>query len=118
MREKPYGGTRWQPQLDIADTGEELHVALDAPGMSPENFEITIEDNTLQIAGTRTLQPHPPGGTHTLLCERPCGAFQRTIPLPYPVETQKIEATYKEGILNVRLPKTAEAQAKRIAIKT
>lgn len=123
LSETPHGGfKRWKPQLDIADTGQELHVTLDAPGMSPENFELTLEDNTLQISGTRTLPNPTPSenssGTHSLRCERPSGAFQRTIPLPYPVETQKIEATYKEGILNVRLPKTAEAQAKKIAIKT
>ena len=109
--------TQWQPDLDIADTGQELHITLDAPGMTPDNFEITVEENTLQIAGTRTPQPTSDHAS-TLLCERPSGAFQRTIALPYPVETQKIEATYKEGLLNIKLPKTAEAQPKKIAIKT
>jgi HSP20 family molecular chaperone IbpA len=128
--------------LDMHETENEILIELEAPGINPEDLELNIQEETLKIIGKKH-NPHaksptnpensnpentsdtPQAGvnptkqkTKTLLTERAYGQFQREIHLPYPTEKEKIQATFRNGILTVQLPKTPATQPKKIPIQT
>lgn len=102
----------WHPSADVYDHDREYLIAVDLPGIDRSALEITIDDNRLTIKGTRAA-----GATSTSRTERPTGRFLRTFSVPAAVDQQSIHAAYKDGVLEVRLPKRKEQAAKRIEIK-
>lgn len=102
----------WYPAADVYDRDGEYLIAVDLPGITRSTLEITIDDNRLTIKGTRTA-----GEVSTSRGERPTGRFLRTFGVPAAVDQQVIQAAYKDGVLEVRLPKRKEQAAKRIEIK-
>lgn len=102
----------WYPAADIYDQEEEYSIALDLPGIDRSTLEITVDDNRLTIKGTRVISE-----TATSRSERPSGRFSRTFNVPGSVDQKSIIATYKDGVLRVRLPKRKEETPKRIEIK-
>ncbi len=102
----------WYPAADVYDRDGEYLIAVDLPGIARSTLEITIDDNRLTIKGTRTA-----GETSTSRTERSNGRFLRTFSVPAAVDQQVIQATYKDGVLEVRLPKRKEQVSKRIEIK-
>lgn len=101
----------WYPAADVYDHDGEYLIAVDLPGIDRSALEITIDDNRLAIKGTRAVE------TSTSRTERPTGRFLRTFSLPGSVDQKSIHAAYKDGVLEVRLPKRKEEMAKRIEIK-
>ena len=109
-------GTRtWMPPADIHETDDELVVTADLPGMDLKSIDLRVENNVLSIAGERRLQETPKKGVAHRV-ERMYGAFARSFTLSTPVDTEKVQANYKDGVLTITLPKAQEAKPKRIAI--
>jgi HSP20 family protein len=102
----------WYPLADVYDHTQEYLIALDLPGIDRSTLEITIDDNRLTIRGTR-----PAAETATSRSERPVGRFLRTFSVPGSTDQKRIHATYKDGVLEIRLPKRKEETSKRIEIK-
>ncbi|MDQ3173081.1 MAG: Hsp20/alpha crystallin family protein [Acidobacteriota bacterium] len=101
----------WYPAADVYDHDGEYLIAVDLPGIDRSALEITIDDSRLAIKGTRAVE------TSTSRTERPTGRFLRTFSLPGSVDQKSIHAAYKDGVLEVRLPKRKEEMPKRIEIK-
>lgn len=102
----------WYPAADVYDHDGEYLIAVDLPGIDRSALEITIDDNRLTIKGTRAVTE-----TSTSRTERPTGRFLRKFSVPGSVDQKSIHAAYKDGVLEVRLPKRKEEMAKRIEIK-
>jgi HSP20 family protein len=86
------------------------------PGMTREDVQITLENNVLSIAGERKFEKDVKGESYHRL-ERTFGTFARSFTLPANVKTDKVEATFKDGVLTVTLPKVEEAKPRRVEIK-
>ena len=106
----------WYPAVDIYETeGGELVLLTEMPGMKETDFKLSSENNVLTISGERKL--NEVGKEFTAhRRERPAGKFQRSFSLPSTVDISKVSASYKNGILNVTLPKKAEARPRQIPI--
>ena len=101
----------WTPAADIYDSESGFVIALDLPGIDRDALEIDVDDNRLMIKGTRNVEE----SRHR--SERPRGKFLRTFSIPGTVDQGGIGAEYKDGVLQIRLPKRQEQKAQRIAIK-
>ncbi|CAH1387995.1 Hsp20/alpha crystallin family protein [Candidatus Nitrotoga sp. M5] len=100
---------------EVEETDKEIVVHLEIPGMEKEDFRITIENNMLYISGEKHFERDRIDSVyHTM--ERAYGAFQRTIPLPRNVDTDKSEASYKNGVMTIRLPKVGVEKVKNITL--
>ena len=103
---------QWLPPVDIYEEKDHLTVHVELPGLKKEDIDISLQDGSLTISGERkhenTQKPYR--------SERFLGRFQRTVNLPCKVNAEKIEATYTDGILVVRLPKAEEAKPKQIPV--
>ncbi len=106
----------WQPPIDIEETPESYKVNVELPGMRLEDIKITVEDNRLVIHGIKTRTEEQKNATYHRL-ERVYGTFERSFSLTHAVKSDKIEATYRDGILEVTVPKAEEAKAREIPIK-
>ena len=102
----------WTPAADIYETESGFVLALDLPGIDREALEIDAEDNRLIVKGTRMIDESKQHRT-----ERPRGKFLRTFSVPASVDQSKIGAEYKDGVLQIRLPKRTEQKPKKIDIK-
>ncbi len=105
------------PALDIAERGDAVVVQAEIPGMNREDLDISVQDNHLTLSGEKKeSEEHTEGQYYH--SERRYGTFRREIPLPAGVDADKVEATYRDGILTVTLPKSEEAKPRRIEIKS
>ncbi|HYR05580.1 MAG TPA: Hsp20/alpha crystallin family protein [Gallionella sp.] len=100
---------------EVEETGKEIVVRVEAPGMEKEDCRITIEGNMLYLSGEKRFERETRDSTYHIM-ERAYGAFQRTIPLPRNVDVDKAEASYKNGVLSVRLPKIADESGRTIPV--
>jgi HSP20 family protein len=105
----------WSPPVDIYETDEALVMKAELPGFSKDDIGIELKENTLVIKGERKHEDEVKEGNYHRR-ERTYGAFQRSFMLPATVDREKVSASYKDGILELRLPKAVEAQPKRIAV--
>jgi HSP20 family protein len=106
---------RWAPRIDLRETEDEYVLQADLPGMKQEDLDIQFQGGMLLLKGERKLERETHNGYHHR--ERTYGAFARSFALGAPVEAEKISATYKDGVLEVHVPKTASAKPKHIAIQ-
>jgi HSP20 family protein len=106
------------PRVDVKETDGEYEVSAELPGMDEKDVELTLADNVLTIRGEKKTEREKKDQDY-YLSERSFGSFRRTIPLPAEVDQDKVEAHFKNGVLAVRLPKSAEAPAKtrRLEVK-
>jgi HSP20 family protein len=107
----------WEPSLDIYEDKDKITVRAEVPGMRKEDINISVEQNTLSISGERR-QEEKRGEGDTFRSELFYGRFQRSITLPQPVDSGKIQATYKDGVLTIVCPKSEEAKPKQIEVKS
>ena len=115
------GGTRqaqlfngWTPALDLYQNNDNVVAVVELPGMRKEDIEISLHDGTLTIGGERKSETGTDDkATRT---ERVSGKFRRSITLPTRVDSNKVSASYKDGILTVTLPKAEEAKPKQIQV--
>ena len=105
----------WSPPVDIYETDEALVMKAELPGFSKDDINIELKDNTLVIRGERKREDEVKEGSYHRT-ERMYGAFQRAFMLPTVVDQEKVKASYKDGVLELRLPKVQAAQPKRISV--
>jgi len=106
----------WTPPVDVYEEKDKITVRAELPGMKKEDIEVTVVGDTLTITGERKQEQEKREG-ETYRSERYLGRFQRSITLPAEVDQNKIQATYKDGLLTVSLNKTEQAKRKQIEIK-
>ena len=106
----------FSPSIDISETDTEIKIAAELPGLDENDVEVSLEDNVLTISGEKKAE-HENEGENYYRVERSYGSFQRSVTLSHEVETDDIDAIFKNGVLTVVLPKAPEAQAKKIAVK-
>ena len=102
----------WTPAADIYETDSAYLIAMDLPGIDREALELDVDDNRLIVRGTRAISESKQHRS-----ERPRGKFLRTFSVPGSVDQGKIGADYKDGVLQIRLPKRGEQKSKKIDIK-
>lgn len=105
----------WTPKLDVTETRDALVVKAEVPGIDPKEIEVTLKDQVLTIRGEKKHEKEEKD-EHTYRMERSYGAFARRLRLPVPVDEGKVTASFKHGVLTVRLPKGAAARATQIPI--
>jgi HSP20 family protein len=106
---------RWTPAVDISETDEQIVVEAEVPGMEPEQIDVALEGNVLTLKGEKKDVRTDEGQNYHRV-ERQYGAFVRSIQLPTAVEIDKVSASFKNGVLQVTLPKSEDAKPKRVAI--
>lgn len=111
----PYGAS--ELALDMYETDDNVVVTAALPGVKPEDVEITITGDVLQIKGETKSETKDEGATY-LRQERRYGAFSRTIALATPIQAEKADAKFKDGVLTLSIPKADEAKPKSIKVKT
>jgi len=104
----------WSPMLDVYDDQNDFLIFCELPGMKKEEIELSIHDGTLTISGERKPASEVQGEVSR--SERPTGKFQRSVTFPTRVNSEKVTASYQDGILCITLPKAEEAKPKQIAV--
>lgn len=104
------------PPLNVMETDQAIEVQTDMPGMKPADIDIQVRGSMLTIRGERKEEKEEKGKTFHRV-ERRHGTFHRTVTLPCPVQEDKIEAQYKDGVVTVTLPKVEGAKTRKIPVK-
>jgi len=108
--------TAWTPAVDIAEHDDQFVVKVELPGVNKDEVKITLENNILTIRGEKKQEKETKKENYHRV-ERSYGSFQRSFTLPTTVKSDKIDAVYKDGILQIALPKAEEAKPKQIEVK-
>jgi HSP20 family protein len=101
------------PVLDVYQDKDQFTVVAELPGLKKEDIELSLHDDVLTISGERKQDKKGEEGYRN---ERFFGRFQRSVTLPTGVDSEKVKATYQDGILKVALPKAEEAKPKQIEV--
>ncbi len=109
------GERSWSPRVDVEETDKEISVIAELPGMSKEEIKIDVKNNTLTLSGEKKHEKETKEKSYYHL-ERRYGSFQRSFMIPSDIDSDKIKASYKDGILKVTLPKTKGSETKRIDV--
>ena len=109
-------GTEWSPLVDVVESKEQTLLKVEIPGVKPADFAISIENDTLTVKGERRQEVEATEEGYTRM-ERAYGTFQRSMILPPTVDADKVKATYRDGVLEIRLPKKEEAKPKSIQVE-
>ena len=107
---------QWSPLVDITEDEKEYIVKAEIPEMKKEDIKINVHDDVLAITGERQYEKEEKGKKYHKV-ERAYGSFMRRFTLPEDADGSKVSAEYKDGILNVHLPKSEKAKPKAIEIK-
>lgn len=106
----------WGPAIDVYESDDDFLVKADLPGMEKGDIDISIHDTTLTIKGEKKLEKEYKDKSY-VRAERYHGSFTRSIDLPSDVESDKIKASYKNGVLELLVPKKEEAKPKQIKVE-
>jgi len=115
---RPFNGTTlWAPQVNVAETADELVFTVELPGMSQDQVSVELEQNVLTISGEK-VEERTEGEEEQKyhLWERTYGSFRRSFTLPRPVNADEAAARFENGVLEIRLPKAPEAKGRKIEI--
>ena len=112
----PVSGSQCWVPVDVLENGEEVVLRAELPGVKPEEVDVRIEDNVLTLSGEKKFENEEKKDQY-LRVERYYGKFSRAFTLPYYVDTGKVSADYKDGVLTLHLPKKAETKPRQIPIK-
>lgn len=104
------------PAIEISEDKNDVLVKAELPGMKKEDLEINVEERLLTIRGEKKKEEERKGEGY-FYSERSYGAFERCIEIPRDVQSDKAHASFKDGVLEVRLPKTEEAKRKEVKVK-
>ena len=108
------------PSVDVVERADAYMITAELPGVDPAAVEISFENNTLTLRGTKTpwLVPQENEELRVYSAERLSGTFERSVRLPEYVEGDKIEATYQHGVLTISVAKAVAARPRKIDVKT
>jgi HSP20 family protein len=106
----------WAPSLDLSETKENLVVKMEIPGMDPKEIQVSLQESLLTIKGEKKQEKEEKEERYHRI-ERSYGAFTRSVRLPVAVDGSKVDASFKNGLLTVTLPKTPGAKGTTIPVK-
>jgi HSP20 family protein len=106
----------WAPSVDVSETDGEYQIKAEIPDVKKEDVKVTLEDGVLTIQGERKHEKEEKGKKYHRV-ERSYGSFARTFTLPDLVDEEKVKAEFKDGVLNLQLPKSEKAKPKAIEVK-
>jgi HSP20 family protein len=106
----------WSPRVDISETDNEFVIKAEIPEVKKEDVKVSVDNGVLTVRGERKQEKEEKGKKFHRV-ERYYGSFVRSFTLPDNVDGTKIKASFKDGMLNVQIPKTAEAKPKPIEVK-
>ncbi len=107
--------TVWSPNVDVSETEKNYEVKAEIPGLKKEDIKVTVEDNVLKLSGEKKHEEETKEKNYHRV-ERSYGKFERTFQLPKEVKKEEIKASYKDGVLDVVIPKAEEVKPKQIAV--
>ena len=110
-----FGKGKWGPKLDISEGRKDIIIKAEIPGIEAKDFDISIDGRLLNIRGEKKQEQSENEKTYYRV-ERSYGYFNRTIELPAEVDPNKVDASYKKGILKIKLQKTKSSERKRIKV--
>lgn len=116
MRGKWLQAGDWSPLVDIIDEKDNIIAKAELPGVNKEDIKVTLSNNTLTIRGERKKEQETKKENY-YCCERVHGSYSRTIALPVDIDREKIKSSFKNGVLEMVLPKAKESKPKEIDIK-
>jgi HSP20 family protein len=105
----------WAPAVDIFENDNNIVLKAELPGVDPKDVEVRVEDNTLYLKGERKFEKEVKEDNYHRI-ERSYGSFARSFALPGSIDSDKVEAGYKDGLLTLTIPKREEAKPKTIRI--
>jgi len=106
--------TTFIPRADIYETDQNVVVIVDMPGANEDSIDIMLEENTLVIDGKSTFDA--PDGYSLVFAEFEAGDYERKFRITDQIDREKIDATYKDGVLRLTLPKAEQAKARKISV--
>jgi HSP20 family protein len=112
---EPMDAMEWVPLLDVLENKDEITVRIDVPGMEPAEIDVSISGDVLHIKGERKQEVEREDENYHVI-ERDYGKFDRRVELPTSVDMDSIKASYKNGVLIVRLPKLEEKEVEEIRV--
>lgn len=104
------------PPVNLYETDREYVLTAELPGLRSEEIEVSLEGQRLSLRGERRIEA-PAEGVSVHRRERQAGVFHRAVALPQPVDGEKVEASYRHGVLVVRVPKPEKEQPRRISVR-
>jgi len=121
FRGYPFRGTlkpfkEWRPAVDLIERKDHFLLRANLPGITKEDIEISVSDDYISLSGEIKKEMEEKKDNY-YRTERYSGSFARTIPLPKEVDTNKVDATLRDGILEVKLPKKKVSKTKKVSIK-
>ena len=109
------GARRWSPAMDLVETDEHFVLRADLPGMTEADVNIELEDNVLTVSGERKAE-HEEKREGFYRVERAFGTFSRALTLPQGIDPEAVNASFSNGVLEVRVPKPEQSKPRRIEI--
>jgi HSP20 family protein len=109
-------GAVWSPAVNVREDENNFYIEAELPGMKKEDIDLEIEQNSLCIKGDRKFEKKEEGENYHFV-ERSYGSFYRSFSLPSNVDAEGISAEYKDGVLQVTVPKKEEVKPKKVEIK-
>jgi len=106
----------WSPVVDIHEAKDSILLQVELPGVKQEDIQVSIEDDTLTLKGERKRETEVKEDQYHRV-ERSYGRFERSILLPSVVDSGRVKATYRDGVLEIQLPKKEEAKPKEIKVE-
>ena len=106
----------WNPSVDVSESDDEIVVKAEIPGVSPEDMEISIDDNHLIISGEKKQESEVKDKNYYRV-ERSYGSFRRSLALPSGADVDSIKASSKDGVLSVCIPKSNDRKSRKIEIE-
>lgn len=106
----------WAPAVDIEEYADKFVLHADVPGVDPATIELTLENGVLTLSGSREQRVEQ-AGVERSRTERPAGRFHRRFALPDTIDSESVSASNKNGVLEIVIPKRAQAQARKISVK-
>jgi len=107
----------WTPAIDLSESGTQIHVRAELPGIDPKDVEVSVSEDRLLISGEKksVSEGSADGWTHR---ESHFGSFSRAITLPEAVDSSKVTAKYDKGVLTVELTKSPSSAARKVLVRT
>ncbi|MBN2042073.1 MAG: Hsp20/alpha crystallin family protein [Spirochaetes bacterium] len=106
---------KWNPVIDVEEDKKAIHVTAELPGIDEKDLDVTIEKDHLVLSGEKKEEKEEKT-ENSLYSERTYGSFHRSIALPKGINTEKIKASYKKGVLKIDIPKEGAEEPKKITI--
>jgi HSP20 family protein len=107
---------RWIPAMDLVETDEHFVLKADLPGLTEADVNVEVEDNVLTLSGERKAE-HEDKREGYVRVERSFGSFRRSLTLPEGIDPEAVQASFDNGVLEVRIPKPEERKPRKVAIQ-